>query len=399
MEAPVSRTKLLQEIRKMRFNEAYAGWQEKRLTQEEAALVLGVTDRSFRRYVVRYEAEGLEGLIDRRLEALSARGAPADEVMRLVETYRSGYEGWNVAHFYGWYRDKHQGMRSYTWVKSGLQKAGLVERAKGKGKHRKKRERRPLPGMMLHQDGSTHEWVQGITWDLIVTMDDATSEHTSMFFVEEEGTTSSLHGIGQTIARKGLFCSFYTDRGSHYFHTPVAGGKVDKSAPTQVGRALAQLGIEQIAAYSPQARGRSERAFSTHQGRLPRELALAGITDRAAANRYLEQSYMPRHNAEFAVEATEPGTAYVPFIGGPLQDILCEQYERTVMNNNCVTFENLTLQIPANGERHHYVKTCVRVHRYVDGTLAVFHGPRKLAVYDVYGKCPQDYAKEFKQAA
>ena len=304
-----------------------------------------------------------------------------------------------MAHFYGWYRDKHQGMRSYTWVKSGLQKAGLVERAKGKGKHRKKRERRPLPGMMLHQDGSTHEWVQGITWDLIVTMDDATSEHTSMFFVEEEGTASSLHGIGQTIARKGLFCSFYTDRGSHYFHTPVAGGKVDKSAPTQVGRALAQLGIEQIAAYSPQARGRSERAFETHQGRLPKELALAGITDRAAANRYLEQVYMPHHNVEFAVAAAGPGTAYVPFIGASLADILCEQYERTVMNNNCVTFENLTLQIPANGERHHYVKTCVRVHRYVDGTLAVFHGPRKLAAYDVYGKCAQDYVKEIKQAA
>ena len=399
METPMSRAKLLQETRKMRFDEVYEGWQEKRLTQEEAAEILGVTDRSFRRHVVRYEAEGLEGLIDKRIEAISARRAPVDEVMKLVQIYQSRYQGWNVSHFHGWYQREHQGTRSYTWVKSGLQKAGVVKRAKGKGKHRKKRERRPLPGMMLHQDGSTHEWVAGIKWDLIVTMDDATSEHTSMFFVEEEGTASSLHGIGQTIARYGLFCSFYTDRGSHYFHTPVAGGKVDKSAPTQVGRALAQLGIEQIAAYSPQARGRSERTFETHQGRLPKELALAGITDRAAANRYLEQVYMPRHNAEFAVPAAEPGSAYVPFIGGALKDILCEQHERTVMNNNCVTFENLTLQIPANGEHHHYVKTCVRVHRYVDGTLAVFHGPRKLAAYDVDGKCPQDYAKEFKQAA
>lgn len=399
METPLSRAKLLQETRKMRFEEVYEGWQEKRLTQEEAAQILGVTDRSFRRYAVRYEAEGLEGLLDRRIEAISARRAPVDEVMQLVQTYQSRYEGWNVSHFYNWYRDQHQGERSYTWVKSGLQKAGVVKRAKGKGKHRKKRERRPLPGMMLHQDGSTHEWVPGIKWDLIVTMDDATGEHTSMFLVEEEGTASSLHGIGQTIARKGLFCSFYTDRGSHYFYTPEAGGPVDKSSPTQVGRALAQLGIEHIGAYSPQARGRSERAFSTHQERLPRELALAGITDRAAANRYLEQVYMPRHNAEFAVPAAEPGTAYVAFIGGALKDILCEQHERTVMNNNCVTFENLTLQIPANGERHHYVKTRVRVHRYVDGTLAVFHGPRKLAAYDGYGKCPQDAEQEFKQAA
>ena len=399
MDTPMSRAKLLQETRKMRFEEVYEGWQERRLTQEEAAEILGVTDRSFRRYAVRYEAEGLEGLIDRRIEAISARRAPVDEVMRLVQTYRSQYEGWNVAHFYNWYRERHQGARSYSWVKSGLQKAGAVKRAKGKGKHRKKRERRPLPGMMLHQDGSTHEWVAGIKWDLIVTMDDATSEHASMFLVEQEGTASSLHGIGQTIARRGLFCSFYTDRGSHYFHTPEAGGKVDKSNPTQVGRALAQLGIEHIAAYSPQARGRSERAFSTHQERLPKELALAGISERAAANRYLEQVYMPRYNAEFAVAAAELGTAYVPFIGGSLPDILCERHERTVMNNNCVTFENLTLQIPANGERHHYVKTLVRVHRYVDGTLAVFHGPRKLAAYDEHGKCAQEYAREFKQAA
>ncbi len=399
METPLSRAKLLQETRKMRFEEVYEGWQEKRLTQEEAALILGVTDRSFRRYAVRYEAEGWEGLLDRRIEAISARRAPVDEVMQLVQTYQSRYEGWNVSHFYNWYRDQHQGERSYTWVKSGLQKAGVVKRAKGKGKHRKKRERRPLPGMMLHQDGSTHEWVPGIKWDLIVTMDDATGEHTSMFLVEEEGTASSLHGIGQTIARKGLFCSFYTDRGSHYFHTPEAGGPVDKSSPTQVGRALAQLGIEHIGAYSPQARGRSERAFSTHQERLPRELALAGITERAAANRYLEQVYMPRHNAQFAVAAAEPGTAYVAFIGSALKDILCEQHERTVGNDNCISFVKLTLQIPGDRERHHYVKTRVRVHRYVDGTLAVFHGPRKLAAYDVYGKCPQDAEQEFKQAA
>ena len=159
--------------------------------------------------------------------------------------------------------------------------------------------------MLLHQDGSRHQWVPAVWWDLIVTLDDATGEHTSMFFVEEEGTLSSLHGIGQTIAAKGLFCSLYTDRGSHYFYTPEANGKVDKTRPTQVGRAVAQLGIEHIAAYSPQARGRSERAFETHQGRLPQELALAGITDRAVANHYLATVYMPRHNAEFMVAASQ----------------------------------------------------------------------------------------------
>jgi len=385
METPLSRAKLLQETRKMRFEEVYGDWQGKRLTQEQAARILGVCERSFRRYVDRYEAEGLEGLVDRRIERESSRRAPVDEVMQVVDWYQRRHDGWNVRHFHAWYRRDGVGTRSYTWVKNVLQQASAVPRAKGRGKHRRKRERRPLPGMLVHQDGSRHAWVPGQMWDLIVTLDDATGEHTSMFFVEEEGTLSSLHGIGQTIAAKGLFCSFYTDRGSHYFHTPQAGGKVDKARLTQVGRALAQLGIEHIAAYSPQARGRSERAFLTHQDRLPKELALARITDRAAANRYLQDTYMPAHNTEFTVPAAQPGSAYVPFVGGALPDILCEQFERVVGNDNCVSFEGLQLQIPANQVRHHYVKTRVRVHRYVDGSLALFHGPRRLDHYNREG--------------
>jgi hypothetical protein len=385
METSLGRAHLLREVRKMRFEEAYEGWRDRRLTQEEAGRLLGMSERNFRRYVGRYEADGLEGLIDRRIEQLSSRRAPVDEVMRLVNLYQSRHDGWNVQHFHTWYRREEAGMRSYSWVKNVLQNASAVPRAKGKGKHRRKRERRPLPGMLLHQDGSRYAWVAGVHWDLIVTLDDATGEHTSMFFVEEEGTLSSLHGIGQTIAAKGLFCSFYTDRGSHYFHTPEAGGKVDKANPTQVGRALAQLGIEHIAAYSPQARGRSERAFATHQDRLPKELALAGISDRAAANRYLQETYMPAHNAEFAVSAAQPGSAYVPFIGGALPDVLCEQFERIVGNDNCVSFEGKKLQIPSGPQRPHYVKTRVRVHRYVDSTLALFHGPRRLDTYDREG--------------
>ena len=192
--------------------------------------------------------------------------------------------------------------------------------------------------------------------------------------------------MGQTIAQYGLFASLYSDRGSHYFLTPQAGGKVDKLRLTEVGRALKQLGIEHIAAYSPEARGRSERAFQTHQGRLPQELARAGITDMASANRYLEQVYRAGHNREFGVPSTLQGTAYVPFLSGRLPDILCEQHERTVSNDNCVSFEGLSLQLPADAMRHHYVRTRVRVHRYVDATLAVFHGPRKLAAYDRTGK-------------
>jgi hypothetical protein len=338
----------------------------------------------------------MDGLIDLRMAQVSSRRAPVDEVLGVVRLYGADYAGWNVKHFHTWYEREHGGRRSYSWVKNVLQKAKLVVRSKERGKHRKKRDRKPLAGMMIHQDASTHEWVPEQMWDLVVTMDDATSKHTSMFFCAEEGTDSSFHGIGQTIARYGLFCSAYTDRGSHYFHTPKAGGKVDKVNLTQVGRALKQLGIEHIGAYSPEARGRSERAFDTHQGRLPRELAKAGITDMGAANRYLDEVYMPNHNAEFALPALETGSAFVPYIGTRLPDILCAQFERTVENDNCVSFEGRKLQIPASSTRAHYVKTQVRVHRYVDGTLALFHGPRKLAAYDPEGN---PYIQELKQAA
>jgi hypothetical protein len=249
-----------------------------------------------------------------------------------------------------------------------------------------RRERAPISGMMLHQDGSNHEWVPGKKWDLIVTMDDATSEHYSMFFVAEEGTVSSFQGIREVIVHHGLFSSLYTDRGSHYWFTPETGGKVSKTQPTQFGRAMKQLGIEMIPAYSPEARGRGERNFSTHQERLPRELALQGIITMDAANRYLSDVYLPTFNAEFMQPAAEEGTAFVKWIGANLDDILCEQYERTVTADNCVSFEGKTLQIPADRYRCHYVKVRVRVHRCVDGSLAIFHGPRKLADYDKQGQ-------------
>ena len=379
----------------MRFEEAYEGWDAGRLTQAEAARILGVCERSFRRYLGRYEAEGLEGLIDRRLEQASNRLAPVDEVMALTERYRHRHTGWNVKHFHSWYR-RSGGVRSYTWVKKRLQEVGLAPKAEKRGAHRKRRERSALPGMMIHQDGSTHEWVPDQQWDLIVTMDDATSEHYSMFFIEEEGTASSFAGVHEVIAVRGLFSSFYSDRGSHYWLTPEAQGKVDKENLTQFGCAMRRLGIEMIAAYSPEARGRSERAFGTHQGRLPNELAAAGITDMEAANRYLQNVYRPAFNAEFAQPAPQEGSAFVPWIGGPLEDILCEQYERTVSADNCVRFEGLNLQIPADRHRCHYVKARVRVHRHADGTLAVFHGPRKLADYNHEGKA---IIQTLKQAA
>jgi len=368
----------------MRFEEVYGGWQKKRLSQEEAAEILGVCSRTFRRYIVGYKEIGQEGLNDKRLTQASHRRAPVDEAMSLGERYSSRYRGWNVKHFYSWY-SREGGKRSYTWVKNTLQKQGLVSKSAKKGSHRQRRDRSPLPGMMLHQDGSDHEWVLGKKWDLIVTMDDATNEHYSMFFVYEEGTASSFQGVQDVILKHGLFSSFYSDRGSHYWFTPEEGGKVSKTQLTQFGRAMQQLNIEMIPAYSPEARGRSERMFRTHQGRLPRELASHNITTIDAANLYLKKVYQPAFNKEFRQEALEEGSAFISWVGTNIEDTLCEHYERTVSADNCVSFEARTLQIPPDKYRCHYVRVKVKVHRYTDGSLAIFHGPRKLADYDENG--------------
>lgn len=372
------RTEWLQEVRKMRFEEAYEGWRGGRMTQEEAARLLGVSDRTFRRYTQRYDDGGLEALLDKRISQVSHLRAPVDEVMALAERYRKRHAGWNVRHFHA-HDLRAGGGRSYTWVKSRLQEAGLARKAPRRGAHRKRRERAPLPGMMLHQDGSRHEWVPGQQWDLIVTMDDATSEHYAMCFVDEEGTQSSFRGVREVILARGLFGSLYTDRGSHDWHTPEAGGKVDKENPTQFGRAMRQLGIGMIPAYSPEARGRSERAFRTHQDRLPKELALHGITTLEGANRYLREVYGPAFNEEFVQPPLEEGSGFVAWIGGNLDDILCEQHDRVVGHDNTVLFEGRSLQIPPDRHRCHYVKAGVRVHRYLDQSMAVFHGPRRLA--------------------
>jgi transposase len=375
-----------QEVRRMRFTELYERRQRRELTMAEAAELLGMTERTFRRWSERYDLEGAAGLADRRLGRASARAVPVDEALRMVSLYETRYTGWTVKHFHEHWQQEHGGTRSYTWTKKALQAAGQVSRAPRRGAHRKKRPRKPLPGMMLHQDGSTHEWIPGCQWDVIVTMDDATSELYSAFFVEEEGTMSSFQGLQAVIATKGLFSSLYTDRGSHYWYTEAAGGKVDKTRPTQVHRALQQLGITLIPAYSPEARGRSERVFRTLQDRLPKEFALAGITEMAAANRYLTERFLPAYNHRFAVPAPEAGTAFVPWSGPHLADILCVQEERVVAKDNTVHYQGKRLQLPPDQYRFHYVKVLVRVHAYPDASLAVFHGPRCLARYQPDGR-------------
>jgi transposase len=364
----------------LKLREVMSRWDAAELSQLEAAELLGMHERTFRRWARRYEEEGEAGLLDRRLGRCSGRAVSAETAEEVERLYRERYFGFTAKHFHEYLRATHGYSLGYTWTKGLLQSRGLIPKAPRRGAHRRKRPRRPMVGMMLHQDGSPHAWLNGrAPLDLIVTLDDATSEIYSAFLVEEEGTMSSFLGLIETIAAKGLFCSFYTDRGSHYFLTPEAGGQVAKDQLTQVGRALAQLGIEHIPAYSPQARGRSERMFRTLQDRLPKELDLAGITDDLdAANRFLREVYLPRHNARFAAAPAEAGSAFVPVDEAQWRDILCVHEERTVAPDNTVAFQRRRLQIPPHPARAHFVRAKVRVHHYPDGELAIFHGPRCL---------------------
>lgn len=384
----MKKAELKEGVLKMRFEDVYDRFQKSKLTTEEASDLLGICSRTFLRLRMRYEEEGFEGLYDRRLGQASPRRAADNEVKRITKLYEEKYRGFNVKHFHEFACREHGLKYGYTWTKNQLEKSGLVRKSKRGGDHRLRRDRRPMAGMMLHQDGSTHAWIPelGHNVDLIVTMDDATSYITSAFFVLQEGTESSMRGLQETIEKHGLFCSFYTDRGSHYGYTPEAGGKVNKSALTQVGRALKQLGINQIFAYSPQARGRSERMFGTLQGRLPKELELKGIKTIEEANLYLNEIYLPLHNQQFTVKAREEKTAYVPWAGGALKEVFCLQEERVVQNDNTVSYQGKRLQIGKDDLRHHYVKTTVQVREYLDGTLSLYYGPRCIGTYNRDGE-------------
>jgi len=369
-----------------KFRDVLSRWERGNLSMMEAGELLGMSERQFRRYRDRYEEDGLEGLIDRRLGQPSPKRVPAGDLRLMLELYGGAYRGWNVKHFHEHLVRDHGFRWGYTWVKTQLHTAGLVERAKRRGAHRRKRERKPCEGMMLHQDGSRAAWLDGQPGlDLIVTMDDATSTIYSAFLVEEEGMASTFQGLLEVFIAKGLPASLYTDRGSHYFYTPKADGPVDKERLTQVGRALKHLGIEHIPAYSPEARGRSERMFGTLQDRLIKELAKAGITEVAAANRFLREVYLPVHNARFGKPPALPESTFVAAEEALLREILCVQEERIVARDNTVAYERLRLQLPESRARAHYVKAHVRVREYPDGTLAVFHGPRLLARYDAQG--------------
>ena len=373
-------------VRRMRFSSLLDRQERGEITQEEAADLLGVHVRTFQRWSDRFTSEGEGGLSDRRIGKASPKRAATEEIERMLGLYRDKYSDFTVKHFHEKLVRRHNYVLGYTVTKLHLHASGLVRPAETRSAHRKKRARRPLPGMMLHQDGSRHAWIEGLAaLDLIVTLDDATSKVLSAFLVDEEGTASTFRGLRDVIGTHGLFCEFYTDRGSHYFYTPEAGGKVSKTQLTQVGRALSQLSIKHIAAYSPEARGRSERMFRTLQDRLPKEFRLAGITTVEAANTWLTEIGIAEHNALFEIEPEEAGTAFVPDTKELWREALCVQEERTVAKDNTVAWNGLHLQLPESRLRPHFVRATVRVHEYPDGTTSVHLGPHRLADFTAEG--------------
>jgi len=359
----------------------------------EAAEIIGISDRSMRRWRERYEEFGYDGLCDRRKGRPSPRRVPlktAEEVLRL---YREKYFDFNVRHFHEKLTEEHGIEISYTWVKAALQGAGLVSKQRRRGKHRRRRPRRPMPGMMLHIDASKHAWFgDGRYYDLVTLLDDATSEIYYAQLVEEEGTRTLMPAVREVIERKGVFCALYSDRASHFFVTPKAGGKVDESQVTQLGRALQELGIKMIPAYSPQARGRMERSYRTWQGRLPQELRLRGIQTKEAANRFLKQEYQAEFNRRFTVQATSKGNAFVRTQRKNLGWVFSIQHERRVNPDNTIALDNRILQIEKSRWRNTLAGCTVRAYELLDGTVAIRFGPHEVARW-APGKLPAPQPK------
>jgi transposase len=368
--------------RAMKVEEVILRALSKQITFWQAAHIARVSPRHLRRLYERYRRHGFDGLYDRRKGRPSPRRVPWAVAEQVLCLYREVYFDFSVRHFHEKLREKHGIPYSYTCIKLLLQGAGLVRKARKRGTHRRKRERRPMTGMLLHIDGSTHRWLGGEQWhDLLVVLDDATSEIYYAQLVEQESTVTALAALREVVEQRGIFCALYSDRGSHFWLTPKEGELVDRQRLTQVGRAMRELGIEMIPGYSPQARGRSERNFGTWQGRLPQELRLRGITTPEEANRFLRESYIAELNRKFSVPAAQPESAFVPASGKDLERIFSVQQERVVNQDNTVRVANRTLQIEKTKWRGTLAKCRVLVCEHLDGTWSVFYGPHLVGRY------------------
>ena len=377
-------------VRAMKIQEVILKAVSKEILWIDAADIIGVSYRTMKRWKERYQTHGYDGIFDRRRRRPSPKRVPLNELETILGLYRDKYMGFNVTHFHEHLREDHGIRRGYTFVKTALQTAGLVAKTKVRGKHRKRRPRKPLVGMMLHLDGSPHPWIPDLPdqfFDLIVLMDDANTEIYDMELFDEEGTLECMSALKTCVEKHGIFCSLYTDRAGHFFFTPKAGEKVNENNLTQIGRALAELGITPIPSYSPQARGRGERMNETLQGRLPNEFRLHGIKTKEDANRFLKEVYMPRHNKRFKVKPEQGGSAFLPLPPHvDLDLIFCVKEPRVVNPDNTVSFNRLTLQIDKSPLRVSFTKCRVMVHQHIDSTFSITYGPHVIGHYDAEGQ-------------
>jgi len=373
--------------RMMKLQDVILKAMAKKLSWIAAAEIAGMSVRNMQRKRQNYIENGYNGLFDQRRGKRSVHRIPMETAERVLALYQEKYSDLNVRHFHEKLHEA-EGIRiSYSWVRQALQGAGLVAKKRRRGPHRRRRERRPLPGMLLHIDGSKHRWFQDDRWyDLIVILDDATSEICYAQLVEEESTRTVMRGLREVIERKGLFCALYSDRGSHFFVTPKAGEAVDKHRLTQVGRAMKELGVQMIPAYSPQARGRSERSFGTWQGRLPQELRLAGISSLEEANRFLRERYIAEFNAKFTVKAAQRGTAFRHCGRTDLDWVFTVQTERMVAKDNTVAIAARSWQIDKTRFRHTLAGCTVTIHEHLDGNISIRYGPHVIGRFDENGE-------------
>jgi transposase len=359
----------------------------KKISWWEAAEIIGVTDRTMRRWRGRLERDGYTGLADRRKGKPSAQRIPLAMAEKVLGLYQETYYDLNLRHFHEKLREVHGIELSYTWVQKALQGAGLVAKRHRRGPHRRRRPRRPLPGMLVHIDGSKHQWFNDDRWhDLIVLLDDATTEIYYAQLVEEESTRTVMAGVKEVVETEGLFCALYSDRASHFFVTKKAGEKVEKHRLTQLGRAMKELGVQTIAAYSPQARGRSERSFGTWQGRLPQELRLAGVGTVEGANKFLREKYIKEFNTKFSVPAAEKGTAFRRTSRGDLNWIFTVQTERVVGKDNTVAIGDREWQIDKSRFRSTLAGSTVTIHEHLDETVSIRFGPHVVGRFDSKGE-------------
>ena len=349
----------------------------------EAAEIIGISDRQMRRWKRRYEIYGYDGLYDRRRKIPSPKRVALETVEKVLRLYREKYFDFNMSHFYDKLRKDHNIKLSYNWVRLALEGAGLIEKDRRHDKHRKRRLRKPLIGMMLHMDGSPHDWFgNGEEYDIVTILDDASNELYDIALVDEEDSLTCMSMIRNTVERKGIFCSLYSDRASHFFLTKKAGEEVSKDNLTEIGKSLRELGIQHIPSYSPQARGRSERLNQTLQGRIPQELRIRGIKTKEEANKYLKTEYLKEHNKRFMQRPEQKGNAFMPVPKTvDLNKIFCFKHERTVNNDNTVSFNNRILQIGPSELRVSFAKCKVIVYEHLDGFITIGYGPHMVGYY------------------